>query len=245
MANKWALILGAYADVGSAMAEALAAEGYHLQLAGRSQERLARLAKDLEIKYGIQTAIFSLDAMDFQPIQTTLNQLSPLPDVAVQVFGYLGDQEKGMTETEEALRILHTNFTGAVLCLNTLMVRMEQRGSGIIAGVSSVAGERGRMSNFLYGSAKAGLSTYLAGLRNRGYHSGVRVITLKPGFIQTAMTAHLTLPPALTATPQEVARDFMKALRGKQHVVFTKWMWKYIMWIIRQIPEGMFIRKKL
>ena len=245
MANKWALILGAYADVGSAMADALAAEGYHLQLAGRAPERLARMAKDLEIRFGIQTAVITLDAMDFETIHDTLSQLQPLPEVAVQVFGYLGEQEKGMTDVEETLRILHTNFTGAAVCLNALMVRMEQRGHGALAGVSSVAGERGRMSNFLYGSAKAGLSTYLAGLRNRGYHSGVRVITLKPGFIRTAMTAHLTLPPALTATPEEVARDFMKALKGKQHVVFTKWMWKYIMWIIRQIPEGMFIKKKL
>lgn len=150
-----------------------------------------------------------------------------------------------MRSDEACLQVVNTNYTAAVLALNHLMLRMEKRGSGTIAGISSVAGERGRMSNFIYGSAKAGLTAYLSGLRNRGYHTGVHVITVKPGFIRTAMTAGLPLPQPLTAEPEQVASDIVRAIKRKKNVIYSLWFWKYIMWLIRNIPEGVFMRRKL
>jgi short-subunit dehydrogenase len=122
---------------------------------------------------------------------------------------------------------------------------MAARKSGTIIGISSVAGERGRMSNYLYGSAKAGFTAYLSGLRNRLFHTGVHVMSVQPGFVYTRMTESLTLPPLLTAKPEQVAADIYKAAAGGKNVIYTKWFWRYIMLIIKSIPEFMFKKLKL
>ncbi|MFK7924061.1 MAG: SDR family NAD(P)-dependent oxidoreductase, partial [Bacteroidia bacterium] len=118
-----------------------------------------------------------------------------------------------------------------------------QRGSGKIIGISSVAGDRGRASNYLYGSAKAGLTAYLSGLRNRLASKGVHVMTVKPGFVRTAMTENMDLPPVITGEPSKVAKDIIRSVRRGRNVIYTLWMWRYIMLIIRTIPERIF--KKL
>jgi len=117
---------------------------------------------------------------------------------------------------------------------------MESKRNGFIVGVSSVAGERGRKANYIYGSAKAGFSTYLSGLRNRLYESGVEVLTVKPGFVATKMTQDLDLPEKLTAEASEVAEDIFNAQQKGKNILYTKWIWKYIMLIIKHIPEFMF-----
>jgi decaprenylphospho-beta-D-erythro-pentofuranosid-2-ulose 2-reductase len=144
----------------------------------------------------------------------------------------------------EARRVIDTNYTSAVSVLNLAADYLEQRRGGFICGLSSVAGDRGRQSNYLYGSSKAALSTYLQGLRNRLTRARVRVVTVKPGFVDTKMTFGLS-GMFLVATPERVAKDISQAIRRGRSVVYTPWFWRPIMLVIRTIPEFIFKRMKL
>lgn len=240
-----ALILGATSDMAVAIAHKFASEGYSLSLAARKVEHLKPIQSDLHIRHQVKVGVYAFDAADFASHQTFTQNLSQRPDVAVCVFGYLGEQPKAQTDWQEAQRIIDTNYTGAVSVLNLLANEMEQRGSGTIVGISSVAGDRGRMSNYLYGSAKAGFTTYLNGMRNRLAHSGVHVVTVKPGFVQTKMTESLDLPKPLTAQPKEVANDVYKAFKKQKNTIYTKWFWRWIMLIIKTVPEPIFKKMKM
>lgn len=226
-----------------AIARRLAERKYDLVLAGRDMELLGTLQKDLQIRNGVQvtTATFDARNYDSHPAFYAANKA----DLCVCAFGYLGDQDKGMTDWTEAERILATNYTGAVSILNVVAEDYIKRQTGTIIGISSVAGDRGRGSNYLYGSAKAGFTAYLSGLRNRAFKTGVTVITVKPGFAATRMTAHLTLPPALTASPEQVAAAVIKGIDGKKNTVYVKGLWKWIMLAIRMIPENVFKKMNL
>ncbi|QEH42397.1 SDR family oxidoreductase [Chitinophaga sp. XS-30] len=239
------LILGATSDMAVAIARRYAAGNYAIQLAARKPEQLYALQQDLHIRSGAAVTTHAFDALDFDSHHTFYHQLPVKPDVVICVFGYLGSQETGQQNWQEASRILHTNYTGAVSVLNVVAEDMAARRSGAIVGISSVAGERGRMSNYLYGSAKAGFTAYLSGLRNRLFHAGVHVMSVQPGFVYTRMTEDLTLPPLLTARPEDVAKDIFKAVIAKKNVIYTKWFWRYIMFIIRSIPEFIFKKMKL
>lgn len=239
------LILGAGSDMAVALARRYAAAGHTLQLAARNPGQLRSLEQDLRIRHRIATTAHAFDALDFDSHAAFYQSLPTSPDIVICVFGYLGSQEKGQADWKEASRILHTNFTGAVSILNIVAEDMAARGKGTIIGISSVAGDRGRMSNYLYGSAKAGFTAYLSGLRNRLWHSGAHVMTVEPGFVATQMTQHLKLPPLLTAQPDQVAADIFKAAENKKNVLYTKWFWKYIMMIIKNVPEPIFKKKKL
>jgi short-subunit dehydrogenase len=228
-----------------AIARRYAAEKYAIQLAARKPEQLYALQQDLQIRAGITVTTHTFDALDFDSHPAFYQQLPVKPDVVICVFGYLGDQQMAQSNWQEASRILHTNYTGAVSILNVVAEDMAARQSGVIIGISSVAGDRGRMSNYLYGSAKAGFTAYLSGLRNRLFHTGVHVMSVQPGFVNTRMTENLTLPPLLTAQPEEVAKDIFKAAAAKKNVIYTKWFWRYIMFIIRNIPEFIFKKLKL
>jgi len=137
------------------------------------------------------------------------------------------------------------NYTGAVSILNIVANYYVSQQKGIIAGISSVAGERGRQSNYFYGSAKAGFTAYLSGLRNRLFHQQVHVLTVQPGFVYTRMTEGLPLPRLLTATPEKVADSIYLAIRKKKNVIYVKWFWRWIMLIIKCIPEFLFKKLKL
>jgi decaprenylphospho-beta-D-erythro-pentofuranosid-2-ulose 2-reductase len=239
------LILGAMSDVAQAIAHEYAKHGYDIVLAARKKERLEPLQKDLEIRYTVKAFAVEFDALDFASHASFYKNLPQEVSVAACVFGYLGDTQKGLTDWKEAEQILHINYTGAVSILNVIASDMMEHKSGTIIGISSVAGERGRQSNFLYGSAKAGFTAYLSGLRNKCFHSGVHVLTVKPGFIKTAMTQGMPLNPKLTATPQKIAKDIYKAASKKKNILFSLWMWKYIMRIITSIPEFMFKKMKM
>jgi short-subunit dehydrogenase len=237
------LILGALSDMAEAIVYAYAERGADLVLAARNPSRLDRVAADLEIRFGKRPTIAEFDAEKPETHIPFYNALPFPPDVVVCAFGYLGEQQKAFHNFKEADRIIMVNYTGAVSVLNLAAADMEKRKAGLIIGISSVAGERGRQSNFIYGSAKAGFSTYLAGLRNYLFHHGVHVLTVKPGFAHTKMTEGLALNPALTAIPKQIARDVLKAADKKKNVLYTLWMWRYIMCIIRAVPEPVF--KKL
>ena len=237
------LILGATSDIAQAIARTFAGNQYALQLAARDPLSLENLASDLRIRFQVDVQTLAFDATHFSEHADFYRQLSPPPSVVIAVFGYLGDQEKGQRVWEEAYAILQTNYTGAVSILNIVAEDFAHKKAGVIVGISSVAGDRGRGSNYLYGSAKAGLSAYLSGLRNRMAGVGVRVITVKPGFVDTRMTEDLDLPPLLTAPPKSVAEDVFKAVNGKKDVIYTRWFWRWIMLAIKLIPEKIF--KKL
>ena len=158
----------------------------------------------------------------------------------ISAVGYLGDQDKAQSDFSEAKKIIDTNYTGVVSLLNIIADDFEKRRNGFIVGISSVAGDRGRKSNYIYGSAKSALTTYLSGLRNRLYDANVQVLTVKPGFVATKMTKGLDLPEKLTALPEEVAEDIYNAQQKGKNVLYTKWIWRWVMLVIKAIPEWKF-----
>lgn len=239
------LILGATSDVGYAVAKKFASEKYDVQLAARNAEAVRPLQSDIHIRYNVGCTVHSFDALDFGSHRLFYQSLPVRPDVTVYVIGYMSDNEKVIGDWSETLKTIQSNYTGAVSILNIIAADYQAKGSGIIVGIGSVAGERGRQSNYIYGSAKAAFASYLSGLRNKMYHHEVHVMTVLPGFIYTKMTEHLTLPKLLTATPEEVANSIFKAVRKKKNVLYVKWFWRWIMLLIKLIPEAVFKKKKL
>ncbi|MGO8735492.1 MAG: SDR family oxidoreductase [Terriglobia bacterium] len=239
------LILGATSAIASALAREFATHKFDLVLGGRDREELSALASDLSLRYGIRAGVLPLDALDTQTHASTLRSFldeagSDLEGVVV-CMGYLGDQAKGQCDGEEARCILETNFTGCVSALNILANHFEPRRAGFICALSSVAGDRGRQSNYLYGAAKAGLSAYLQGLRNRLFHAHVKVLTVKLGFVDTHMTYGRS-GLFLVASPESVAKGIFRAIVKGKDVVYLPWFWRPIMLVVRSIPEGIFKR---
>ena len=243
MSMQTVLILGAASDVGQALAKQFYSAGFQLVLAARKTGDIESYLSTWPNKEKITCVSF--DACDFANHKNWVGKLPTVPDITICVFGYLGDQEKAMEEWNESQRIIDTNYSGAVSILNVIAGIYAKRGSGIIAGISSVAGDRGRQSNYIYGSAKAGFTAYLSGLRNKMLRHGVHVLTIKPGFIATKMTAGLKLPKALTASPDQVAKRIYNGVRSRQNVIYVLPIWFLIMFVIRHIPEFIFKRLKL
>lgn len=239
------LVLGATSDIGVATARKFAQHKYDIHLAARDPAKLNTLRSDLSIRFNIQCCIHSFDATDFNSHKAFYESLLPAPDVAVCVFGYMNENEITINNPDETLKTINTNYTGAVSVLNIIASDYASRRQGTIVGISSVAGERGRQSNYIYGSAKAGFTAYLSGLRNKLYEKGVHVVTILPGFVYTKMTEHLNLPKLLTAQPADVAKSIYDAVQKKKNIVYVKWFWRWIMCIIKLIPESFFKRKKL
>jgi short-subunit dehydrogenase len=240
------LVLGAKSDMARAISREFAAAGHGLYLAGRrAEEELTAEASDLKIRFGVDARALEFDALDFGNHQAFYDALDPQPEVVICVLGYMPPQEEAEADPALARRVMDTNYTGCAHILGIAANAMEKAGRGSIIGISSVAGDRGRASNYLYGSAKAGFTAFLSGLRNRLHKSGVQVLTVKPGFVDTKMTEGLDLPGPLTASPEKVARDVYRAWKKRRNVLYTKWMWRYIMWIIRNIPEWQFKKMKI
>lgn len=239
------LILGAGSDMAVAIAKKFAAEKYNIQLAARNIEQIKSLQSDIAIRYQVECSLHVFNAVEFETHKHFFEQLIPRPDITICVFGYLGDNEKARTNAAETLSVIHTNYTGAVSVLNEAALYYTQVKSGTIVGISSVAGERGRQSNYMYGSAKAGFTAYLSGLRNRMFRENVHVVTVLPGFVHTRMTEELNLPKLLTAQPSEVGDAVYRAVIQKRNIIYVRWFWRYIMLIIKLIPEQVFKKLKL
>lgn len=239
------LILGANSDVAESLSAILAKEGHELILAGRSKEKLDALASDLKIRYENSVLTILFDAEKVEAHKQFYETLPQKPDWVICAFGLLVDQNEAETNAKLTMQSYWVNMLGAISILDIIANDFINRKSGFIIGISSVAGDRGRGSNYTYGSAKAGFSAYLSGLRNRLDKYGVHVITVKPGFINSKMTAHLVLPKILTASPNQVAYAIRKSIDKKRNVVYVKWVWKYIMMIIKFIPESIFKKMSL
>ncbi|MBX7222344.1 MAG: SDR family oxidoreductase [Blastocatellia bacterium] len=241
------LILGASSAMARAIAAGLAQEGYGLYLAGRDVADLESTAADLQLRYGVPVFSGPFDAIGTAThqafFQTVIETLPALKGVVV-AFGTMTEQTEAERDFPAAEAMIASNFTGAVSILTHVANYFESKGTGVIVGITSVAGDRGRKSNYVYGSAKGALSLFLQGLRNRMFHCGVRVITVKPGFVDTAMTYGLKLPP-IVAPPEVVARDICRAVKGSADVVYTPFFWRYIMLVIKLLPEFVFKRLKL
>jgi len=237
---SYILIVGAKSDIAKAIAREYAKNGYDLYLAARNVEELADFAQDIITRTQKEVKLVELDILDFESHQSFYDSLEEKPLGIVSSVGYLGDQEKAQVDFSEAKRIIDTNYTGVVSLFNIVANDFEQRRSGFMVGISSVAGDRGRKSNYIYGAAKAALTAYLSGLRNRLHDAQVQVLTVKPGFVATKMTEGMDLPEKLTASPDEVAEAVFKAQQRGKDVLYTKWIWKWIMLIIKMIPEWKF-----
>ncbi len=239
------LILGASSDMAVALAQKMGSSGYNIQLAARNVTRLRPLQTDLSIRYNIVSTLHEFDAEKPEGHPAFFSSLPSLPDITICVFGYLGDQKLAESDWKECERIIRVNYTGAVSILNIVANACVAQGKGTIVGISSVAGERGRQSNYFYGSAKAGFTAYLSGLRNRLFHEKIHVLTVQPGFVYTRMTENIPLPGLLTATPVYVADAIYKAIGKKKNIIYVKWLWRWIMLIIKSIPEFLFKKLKL
>ncbi len=245
MIPKHFLILGATSDISIALARKLLIERKSVTLAGRDMDRLTTIKSDFEIRYQTIVETVYFDALDFNSHKTFYMQLPHKPDVVICVFGLLGDQLEAQSNWELCSAILNSNYNGAISILNVVANDFERRKEGVIVGISSVAGDRGRQSNYLYGSAKAGFTTYLSGLRNRLFSSRVHVMTVKPGFMKTNMIVGLKTPAPLTALPSVVADKIYKGIINKKDTLYVLPVWRFIMLIILSIPEVIFKRLKL
>jgi NAD(P)-dependent dehydrogenase (short-subunit alcohol dehydrogenase family) len=244
--RKSLLVLGASSDVARATALAFCRDGWDAIVCGRDLQAAQADAADLALRaHGSQVTALRLDILDTAGFVPFLDSLPGLPDAVLCAVGLLGDQTLAEHDLDHAVLIMRSNFEGPSLLLGLIAARFAARGRGTIIGISSVAGERGRASNYVYGAAKAGFSAFLSGLRNRLSKKGVHVLTVKPGFMRTRMTAGMTLPAALTAEPPEVGAAILKATRQSKDVIYIRPVWRWIMTIIKLIPEGMFKKRSL
>lgn len=239
------LILGATSDIGRALAHEYAAAGASLHLAGRDMDRLAQDRDDLAARYGVDVSTHRLDILDPDGDERLLAELEPLPATTICVIGLMEAQAELQADAQRAERVFQSNFNGPARLLGRIANDYEARGGGTVIGVSSVAGDRGRATNYIYGSAKAAMTAWLSGLRNRLQSKNVRVMTVNPGFVRTRMTEGMDLPGALTASPAEVAQAVRRAQKANKDVIYCRWMWRPIMGIIRMIPEPIFKRLSL
>jgi decaprenylphospho-beta-D-erythro-pentofuranosid-2-ulose 2-reductase len=239
------LILGAASDIGIALAREYGKAGHALILAARDATRLATDAEDFRVRYQVPVSTVEWDVLSPNGGAAEISALTDLPDTVICVVGLLGDQAASERDGPTAERVMRANYLGPALILGELANRFEVRGSGCIIGISSVAGDRGRASNYIYGAAKAGFTALLSGLRNRLAKKGVHVLTVKPGFVNTRMTAGMKLPKPLTAEPDEVARAIFAAASRRNDIVYVRPIWWLIMRIICAIPERMFKKMKI
>lgn len=242
------LIVGGSSAIAVACARRWVADGARVFLAGRQAVRLEAVAQDLRVRGAQSVEICVLDVNDHGQhaamLEACRHALGAI-DIALIAHGTLSDQAQCERDPEAALREFSTNATSTIMLLTRLATLFDAQKNGTIAVISSVAGDRGRPSNYVYGAAKAAVSTFCEGLRARLFKSGVRVLTIKPGFVDTPMTAGHALPGPLVATPERVAGDIVRAVARGKDSLYTPWFWSGIMLVIRTLPGFVFKRVSL
>jgi short-subunit dehydrogenase len=237
------LVVGATSTIAHHVSTLLAQRDVTLHLAARSVEEAERIGRDLQVRHGASVSWSAFDATDYDTHSALLDaaedEMGPLDGVFVAV-GTLGDQAEAEQHPEHLRHVIEVNYAAVASLLTRAANRLEATGDGWIAALSSVAGDRGRPSNYAYGSAKAGLSAFLEGLRSRLSRSGVHVCTIKPGPVDTKMTFGMDDPPPLMADPERVAADIVAAIDDETDVCYTPPIWRYIMTALRLIPASMF-----
>ncbi len=245
--EKSLLVIGGTSDIGHAVALRYALAGWQVALAARDRDAARRNADDIAARAGAEVTVHPLDVLQTDRLSEFVAGLPALPDTVVCVVGELGEQQRAEGDLALATKILRTNFEAPSLLLGLFAERFHERGTGTLVGVSSVAGDRGRASNYFYGAAKAGFTQFLSGLRNRMALAGkVRVVTVKPGFVRTRMTAGMKLPDLLTVQPGDVGWAIFQAAQEKQRdVIYVGRIWWLVMTVIRAMPERIFKRLRL
>ncbi len=241
------LIIGATSAIAQSTAKLFAQQKDALFLVGRNAEKLEVIASDLKVRGASQVHYTDLDLNKCERHEDMLQQAeSSLEgiDIVLIAYGTLDDQKECEQEYAKTKRALHTNFLSVVSLLTLLANKLEPQNYGSIVVISSVAGDRGRQSNYVYGAAKGALSIFLQGLRNRLQKSNINVLDVKPGFVDTPMTSDFK-KGALWAKPKNIAKGIYKAIEKRKSVVYLPWFWSPIMTIIHYIPEPIFKRMKL
>ncbi len=241
------LILGATSAIAKHTSRLFAADEHRLYLVARNEDKLKSMQQDMQVRGAPQVDYEVLDLGDNEQHQALLQRATDTMgsiDTVLIAYGTLGDQKKAEQNYPATLEELQTNFLSVVSLLTLLANQMEQQQSGSIAVISSVAGDRGRQSNYVYGTAKGALTIFLQGLRNRLHRSKVHVLTIKPGFVDTPMTADFK-KGLLWTTPEVIANGIYRAIKKKKEVVYLPFFWRYIMLIIKLIPEKIFKRLSL
>ena len=241
---KGVVVLGATSAIARATAHAFAHNGYDIVLGALDDCENEILAADIRTRFDVSAYPLPFDAAAFDSHEKFLEDctqaLGDLPEGIVLCFGYMVEQEEAQQDFAKLHQTININLIGAMSILEKFSARFETRKRGFITVLSSVAGDRGRQSNYIYGASKAGLSAYLQGLRNRLHKANVSVTTIKPGFVDTKMTYGLPLPSPLVATPQAAGRTIYRAtVKGKSEA-YVPFFWRYIMLIIKYIPEWQF-----
>lgn len=241
------LVFGATSAIAEAAARHWAARGDRLYLLGRNAERLAAIAGDLKVRGASFVEYAQIDACAYEvhaaALDAAVAALGGL-DIALVAHGSLPDQARCEQDAELALAELGTNALSVVSLVTHLANLLQAQRSGTVGVIGSVAGDRGRQSNYVYGAGKAAVAVFLQGVRNRLHPFGVRVVTLKPGFVDTPMTAAFRKGP-LWASPEHVGKALVAALDHGADVVYLPGFWRWIMWAVRAIPESMFKRMRL
>lgn len=236
------LVCGAASAIAQEAERIWAKRGATMFLVDRSAERLKIVEQDLAVRGGKIAGTATIDLNEFDRHQALLNQAKQALgaiDIVLMAHGTLGDQKQSEKSFEDAYREFHTNFLSAASLLIILANYFVGRGQGTIAVISSVAGDRGRSANYVYGSAKAALTIFTQGLRQRLAPKGIHVLTIKPGQVDTPMTAHMTKSP-LWAKPEVIGRGLVRAIDQNQDIVWLPWFWRWIMFLINLIPEKKF-----
>lgn len=242
---KRVIVLGATSGIALEVQRQLAHRACELLLVARSRERLVQLSEDLRLRGAPQVLVYPADLADIAQhaglFEFAARAFADF-DTVLLAYGSMPDQKTAATSVAVLSQELQVNFVSAAAVLTLFAADLERRRTGCIAAISSVAGDRGRRSNYVYGSGKGGLSLFLQGLRSRLYPAGVRVVTIKPGPVQTPMTDRLPNSRHF-ADPGRVARDIVRGLEGRSpDVLYTPAIWRYIMLVVRLIPESVFKR---
>lgn len=241
------VVLGATSAIAEHVARLYTKQEHHLLLIARNYDALTVLKNDLQIRGAGKVDILKHDFSDLErteKLTVEINDAVENIDVLLIAYGTLPDQSECMVNTKKILAEVNLNYLSVVLLLTVLSNNMAEKKSGTIAVISSVAGDRGRKSNYVYGSAKGGLTIFLQGLRNALASKGVNVLTIKPGFVDTPMTTEFN-KGILWVKPEKVARDIYKAINNRKDVIYTPWFWRWIMLIIKLIPEKIFKKMNL
>ncbi len=246
MTGQRVLILGGASAIGEQVARPLASMGAALYLTGRDRTRLEKIAADLRVRGASRVVIEPLDLSHTAAVDGVVSRAQEALDgldTLLIAAGLLPEQGRASAEPELLRESLEINATVPMLVLEEAARLFEQQGRGQIVAIGSVAGDRGRATNYAYGAAKGALEIFLSGLRQRLHTSGVQVLLVKPGFVDTPMTADFKKGP-LWASPERVARDIVRAMERGRSVIYTPWYWRWIMLIIRHIPERIFVRMR-
>lgn len=241
------LIIGATSAIAQHTARLLAARGAAFYLVARDAQKLAVVAEDLKVRTTSRVETCEMDVLEFErhaPVfEQALAVLGDL-DVVLIAHGSLPNQQAGEACAETMRHEMQVNALSTLSILGAVANFFETRGAGSIVVISSVAGDRGRKSNYIYGSAKAAVSVYLQGLRNRLASRGVQVLTVKPGFVDTPMTAEFD-KGFLWTGPDTVAEHICHAIESGKDVIYSPWFWRWIMALIKLVPERLFKRLNL